>query len=84
MPAAKPTTGGRKSSEQTLHKEFGLHSPFAAKLKETSPDEWMDAEGAAAYLKRFPEAFQKVVAKGEIPKPSATERGSPCPAQVAR
>ena len=44
-------------------------------LKEISPDEWMDAEGAAAYLKRTPKAFEKVVAKGDIPKHYVTERG---------
>jgi excisionase family DNA binding protein len=44
-------------------------------LKEISPDEWMDAEEAAAYLKRTPKAFEKVVAKGEIPKHYLTERG---------
>ena len=47
----------------------------ARELKEISPDEWMDAEGAAAYLKRTPKAFEKVVAKGEIPRHYLTERG---------
>jgi hypothetical protein len=47
----------------------------AGVLKEISPDEWMDAEEAAAYLKRTPKAFEKVVAKGEIPKHYLTERG---------
>ena len=47
----------------------------ARELKEMSPDEWMDAEGAAAYLKRTPKAFEKIVAKGEIPRHYLTERG---------
>ena len=40
----------------------------ARELKEISPDEWMDAEGAAAYLKCTPKAFQKMVAREGIPK----------------
>ena len=32
------------------------------------------AAGAAAYLKRTPQAFQKIMAKGEIPKHYVTER----------
>ncbi len=40
-----------------------------------SREEWMDAEEAAAYLRRTPKAFEKVVAKGEIPKHYLTERG---------
>jgi hypothetical protein len=47
----------------------------ARELREMSPDEWMDAEGAAAYLKRTPKAFEKIVAKGEIPRHYLTERG---------
>ena len=46
----------------------------ARDLRETSREEWMDAEAAAAYLKRTPKAFEKVVAKGEIPKHYLTER----------
>ena len=47
----------------------------ARELHEMSPDEWMDAEAAASYLKRTPKAFEKVVAKGEIPKHYLSERG---------
>jgi excisionase family DNA binding protein len=47
----------------------------ARALKEISLDEWMDAEEAAAYLRRTPKAFEKVIAKGEIPKHYLTERG---------
>ncbi len=47
----------------------------ARKLHEMSCEEWMDAEEAAAYLKRTPKAFEKVIAKGEIPKHHLTERG---------
>jgi excisionase family DNA binding protein len=35
----------------------------------------MTAEEAAAYLKRTPKAFEKIVAKGEIPRHYLTERG---------
>jgi excisionase family DNA binding protein len=47
----------------------------ARELHEMSREEWMDAEEAAAYLRRSPKAFEKVVAKGEIPKHYLTERG---------
>ena len=47
----------------------------ARELHEMGPDEWMDAGEAAAYLRRTPKAFEKVVAKGEIPKHYLTERG---------
>jgi hypothetical protein len=40
----------------------------ARELHEMSREEWMDAEEAAAYLRRTPKAFEKVIAKGEIPK----------------
>ena len=47
----------------------------AQELHEMGREEWMDAEEAAAYLRRSPKAFEKVVAKGEIPKHYLTERG---------
>ena len=47
----------------------------ARELKGIAPDEWMTAEEAAAYLKRTPKAFEKVVAAGEIPRHYLTERG---------
>ena len=47
----------------------------AQELHEMGREEWMDAEEAAAYLRRSPKAFEKVVAKGEIPKHDLTERG---------
>lgn len=47
----------------------------AWKLHEMSCEEWMDAEEAAAHLKRTPKAFEIVIAKGEIPKHHLTERG---------
>ena len=47
----------------------------ARELHEMSREEWMDAEEAAAYLRRSPKAFEKVVAKGEIPKHYLSERG---------
>ena len=46
----------------------------ARELKGITPDEWMTAEEAAAYLKRTPKAFEKVVAAGEIPRHYLTER----------
>jgi excisionase family DNA binding protein len=47
----------------------------ARELKVIAPDEWMTAEEAAAYLKRTPKTFEKVVAAGEIPRHYLTERG---------
>ena len=47
----------------------------ARELKGISPDEWLTFEEAAAYLKKTPNAFEKVVAKGEIPRHYLTERG---------
>ena len=44
-------------------------------LKGIGPDEWLTFEEAAAYLKKTPKAFEKVVARGEIPKHYLTERG---------
>ena len=44
-------------------------------LKQAGYDEWMDAEEAAAYLKRTPKTFRNIVAAGEIPKHYLTERG---------
>lgn len=47
----------------------------ARELKEAGYDEWMDAEQAAAYLKRTPKTFRNIVAAGEIPRHYLTERG---------
>jgi hypothetical protein len=47
----------------------------ARELKGISPDERLTFEEAAAHLKRTPNAFEKVVARGEIPKHYLTERG---------
>ena len=44
-------------------------------LKSLSPDEWMDAEEAAVYLKRTPKTFRNIVTAGEIPRHYLTERG---------
>jgi excisionase family DNA binding protein len=44
-------------------------------LRELSPDEWMNAEEAAVYLKRTPKTFRNIVAAGEIPRHYLTERG---------
>ena len=47
----------------------------ARDLREADYDEWMDADQAAAYLKRTPKTFRNIVASGEIPKHYLTERG---------
>jgi len=47
----------------------------ARDLREADYDEWMDADQAAAYLKRTPKTFRNIVASGEIPKHHLTERG---------
>ncbi len=44
-------------------------------LREAGYDEWMDADQAAAYLKRTPKTFRNIVAAGEIPRHYLTERG---------
>ncbi len=38
----------------------------AREPKWISPDEWLTFEEAAAYLKKTPKAFERIVAKGEI------------------
>ena len=38
-------------------------------------NEWMTVEQAASYLQRTQKAFEKIVAKGEIPRHYITERG---------
>jgi excisionase family DNA binding protein len=47
----------------------------ARELKGIAPDEWLTFEEAAAYLKKTPKAFEKIVARGEIPRHYLTERG---------
>ena len=47
----------------------------ARELKGMSRDEWLTLEEAAAYLKKTSMAFEKIVAKGEIPRHYLTERG---------
>ncbi len=47
----------------------------ARELKGITPDEWLTVEEAAAYLKKTPKAFEKIVARGEIPWHYLTERG---------
>jgi hypothetical protein len=44
-------------------------------LKEISPDEWMDADQAAAYLKKSPKTFRNIVAAEDVPRHYLTERG---------
>jgi excisionase family DNA binding protein len=47
----------------------------ARELKGIAPDEWLTFEEAAAYLKKTPKAFEKVVSRGEMPRHYLTERG---------
>ena len=47
----------------------------AQDLKEASPDEWMDADGVAAYLKKTPKTFRNIVAAEDVPRHYLTERG---------
>lgn len=43
-------------------------------VRQTQPAEWMDSKQAARYLGKSPDAFEKVVARGEIPRHYLTER----------
>jgi sarcosine oxidase gamma subunit len=47
----------------------------ARELQGISPDEWLILEEAAAYLKKTPKAFEKILARGAIPEHYPTERG---------
>jgi excisionase family DNA binding protein len=47
----------------------------ASELATMQREEWMNAEEAAAYLRRTPKAFEKIVRTGEIPKHYVSERG---------
>ena len=47
----------------------------ARELREISHDEWMDAEQAAAYLKKSPKTFRNIVATEDVPRHYLTERG---------
>jgi sarcosine oxidase gamma subunit len=38
----------------------------ARELERISPDEWLAFEEEAAYLKKAPKAFEKIVARGEV------------------
>ena len=60
---------------QMLAETAEILARTARELKGITPDEWLTFEEAAVYLKRTPKAFEKVVARGEIPKHYLTERG---------
>jgi hypothetical protein len=47
----------------------------ARELKRIASDEWFTFEEEKACLKKTPKAFEKVVAKGEIPRHYLTDRG---------
>jgi hypothetical protein len=47
----------------------------ARDLREISREEWMDAEQAAAYLKKTPKTFINIVATEDVPRHYLTERG---------
>ena len=77
---------GHTEARDTAKAEYGSSPVEMAKaaeslartsreLRELSPDEWMDAEEAAVYLKRTPKTFRNIVAAGEIPRHYLTERG---------
>jgi len=59
----------------TLAKAAESLARTSRELRDLSPDEWMDAEEAAVYLKRTPKTFRNIVAAGEIPRHHLTERG---------
>jgi excisionase family DNA binding protein len=59
----------------TLAKAAESLARTSRELRNLSPDEWMDAEEAAVYLKRTPKTFRNIVAAGEIPRHYLTERG---------
>jgi excisionase family DNA binding protein len=59
----------------TLAEAAQILARTARELHKMSREEWMDVEEAAAYLRRTPKAFEKVIANGEIPKHYLTERG---------
>lgn len=44
-------------------------------LREMGHDEWMDADQAAAYLKKTPKTFRNIVAAEDVPRHYLTERG---------
>lgn len=45
------------------------------RLERMQPAEWMNAKQAAAYLGKTPDALEKLVAAGEIPRHRLGERG---------
>jgi hypothetical protein len=51
-----------------------LHRPQQPGI---TPDKWVTFEEAAAYLKNTPKAFEKIVARGGVPRHYLTERGIP-------
>ena len=71
----------RGAEERTLAEVAGVLAEAAESMartvevvRQTQPAEWMDSKQAARYLGKSPDAFEKVVARGEIPRHYLTER----------
>ncbi len=45
-------------------------------VRQMQPAEWMDSKQAALYLRKSSDAFENVVAQGEIPRHYLTERNT--------
>ena len=60
----------------TLAKAAESLARTSRELRDLSPDEWMDTEEAAFYLKRTPKTFRNIVAAGEIPDSTSRSAGS--------
>lgn len=71
----------RGAEERTLVEVAGVLAEAAESMartvevvRQTQPAERMDSKQAARYLGKSPDAFEKVVARGEIPRHYLTER----------
>ncbi len=71
----------RGAEERTLVEVAGVLAEAAESMartvesvRATQPAEWMDSKQAARYLGKSPDAFEKVVARGEVPRHYLTER----------
>jgi len=59
----------------TLSEAAANLAKTARDLREIGHDESMDAEQAAAYLKKTPKTFRNIVATEDVPRHYLTERG---------
>lgn len=71
----------RGAEERTLVEVAGVLAEAAESVartvesvRATQPAEWMDSKQAARYLGKSPDSFEKVVARGEVPRHYLTER----------